>query len=138
MDNEMSRGAAIRDWARANGFAVANRGRLAPAIHKAYRDAHGEPDERPQGAAQCKCGRMWTGLRECHCTVCHLHFSTVRWFDEHRRGCGPTACLDPLQITDGNGAPRFKAVDNAWGELIVLASERPDMAEDDESESVLL
>jgi hypothetical protein len=123
---------SVRDWARANGFTVADRGRLAPAVHKAYRDAFGERDRPDTGAAQCKCGRTWTGLRECHCTICHRQFSTVRWFDEHRRNMGPKHCHDPLTLTEADGVtPRYKIVDNAWGQIIVRASERPDLDADD-------
>jgi len=32
--------AEVRAWARANGMAVPDRGRLRPEIHQAWRDAH--------------------------------------------------------------------------------------------------
>lgn len=116
----------IREWARQNGFQVAGRGRLSPAVHAAYRAAGGHPAEPPASAAACACGRRWTALREAHCPVCHRHFSTARWFDAHRKGMGRTGCLDPATIPDRDGRPMFKVVDSAWGELVVLAKERPD------------
>lgn len=32
----------------------------------------------------CSCGRRWSGLAECHCDSCHLHFLSVTGFDAHR------------------------------------------------------
>jgi len=124
--------ADVREWARANGFTVADKGRIAPAIHKAYREANGER-EAPTGAARCQCGRVWTGLRECHCRVCHLHFSSVRWFDVHWRHGEGRQCRNPLTILRGDGEPMFKVVDNAWGELIVSNTERPEFDTDDDT-----
>jgi hypothetical protein len=66
-------------------------------------------------------------MRECHCTVCHRHFSTVGGFDAHRRGMGRTDCHDPLALADPTGQPKYKRVPSAWGELYVGAKERPDL-----------
>ncbi len=32
------------------------------------------------------CKRGWNGLKTCHCGACHQTFSTVKAFDQHRRG----------------------------------------------------
>lgn len=118
----------IREWAQQHGFTVAIRGRLSSEIHSAYQAEFGMPDDRPQGAAQCSCGRIWTAARECHCTVCHRHFSSVRYFDEHRRGyeVSRTTCTDPLTVTNASGEPKYRLVDTAWGKLVVSTAERPD------------
>ncbi len=34
----------------------------------------------------CACGTGWTGLSVCHCAACHLTFTAVGSFDEHRTG----------------------------------------------------
>lgn len=129
----------IRQWARDNGFTVAARGRIAPAIHAAYREAFGVR-ERPANGAHCTgCGRTWTGQRECHCTVCHRQFSTVRWFDDHRRNSGRNWCVDPLSLSNRDGSPKFKIAENAWGPIVVSATERPDdINADDDQEPALL
>jgi hypothetical protein len=124
----------IREWARANGFTVGERGRLAPAIHAAYRAAHPEVERaRPTNAAHCAgCGRNWTAAREAHCTMCHRHFSSTRWFDDHklapRFDGGRSGCRDPLSIPvsrrDSN--PKFRIMETAWGEMYVSAAERPE------------
>lgn len=130
----MSNAAAVREWARNNGYTVAERGRLAPEIHRAYQAVHGAPDDQPLNAAKCTrllaqpgvyvpgCGRVWTGLNECHCRGCHRHFSNVRNFDGHRpKG----ACVDPGLIFDRHSQPKFKVRASAWGDLWVGAGERP-------------
>lgn len=123
---------SVREWARANGYTVGDRGRLKPEIHAGYAAAHPEAAqgrERPQNGAHCpNCGRTWTALRECHCTICHRHFATVRWFDDHRKGMGRHECLDPATIptSRNNPEPKYKIVVTAWGELVTLAVERPD------------
>lgn len=135
----MANGATIRAWARANGYNVGNRGRLAPAVRTAFAKAHpdaevAQPDRTPLGI--CRCGRKWGSLRQCHCTLCHQQFSTVHWFDEHRAGRDAHSCHDILRFTDNNGEPRFKISWDAWGPVVVLAKERPEL--EDDAEPVLL
>jgi hypothetical protein len=51
------------------------------------------------------CQRHWTGHTECHCRLCHNHFSTPTNFDRHRPsrdGCG-----NPADLTDRHGQPRL-------------------------------
>lgn len=43
----------------------------------------------------CNCGARWGGLRTCHCSRCHLTFSTVGNFDRHQRG---GKCLHPSEV----------------------------------------
>lgn len=125
---------SVREWAKANGYTVAERGRIAPAIHAAYREQFGDRD-RPMNAARCSsCGRVWTGLRECHCTVCHLHFSTPRGFDDHRAGMPHNKCASPPKLHDPKGRPKYKFVNNAWGKLVVSALTGFDEDEDSDEE----
>lgn len=126
---------SVRQWARANGYTVGERGRISPTIHAAYREAFGVR-ERPMNAAHCSCGRMWTGLRECHCTVCHVHFSTPAGFDAHRANMPHDKCANPLLLLDPKGRPRYKMIDNAWGKIVVSAQHGFD-DEDDEELSLL-
>lgn len=136
-----TQGPPIREWARANGFHIAAKGRIAPAIHKAYRDAHGEP-ERPPNAAHCKsCGRTWTSAAECHCTTCHRQFASVRSFDDHWHNAKGRQCNNPLFLTTADGRAKYKMSANAWGDLVVRADEIPRPTrddEDDEHELVLM
>jgi hypothetical protein len=63
--------------------------------------------ERPSLPYSCRCGTRWGGERTCHCPSdgCHETFSTVDNFDGHRRG---GACLDPAEVHERDGTPRFK------------------------------
>lgn len=115
---------AVRTWAREQGFEVGVRGVIAPAIWRAYENAHdGFSREVPTGSASCRCGRQWTGLREAHCTVCHRHFSTPRNFDYHRQATeNATVCLDPTEVSV-EGGHAMRAKDTVWGPLYVLDKE---------------
>lgn len=133
--------ATVREWARAAGFTVAERGRLAPEVHRAYREAHpgAEPAERPTNAARCAgCGRVWTASRECHCTQCHRHFASVRWFDDHMQapdGKHERAwCRDPMTIPTSRKDPtgKYKVNETAWGPMYSSAAERPTDVFDEE------
>lgn len=118
----MSQAALVRQWAKTQGYDLGVRGRIAPAIWAAYSEAHGgiEREQPQRGAiAQCSCGRKWGGFRECHCTLCHRHFSVVQNFDWHV----PGQCLDPLTVTDRKGQPRMKLADSVWGPLYTGAGE---------------
>jgi hypothetical protein len=121
----------VREWARTNGIPIANRGRISPAIHRQYEAEFGDDlPARPQGSAQCTaCKRIWIGLRECHCTRCHFHFSNVRHWDAHRATDNGT-CLNPLSIRDRHGVAKYKIKDTRWGGVIVEAAERPDLDND--------
>jgi hypothetical protein len=127
--------AAIREWARQHGYTVRDKGRIDRHIHAAYQAVHGLPEAAVSGAARCSgpagCGRVWTAMNECHCRLCHRHFSTVRHFDTHR----PGECrdLDPLTIvyTRGQfkGEPKLRLVDSAWGPLYADGRERPEISD---------
>jgi hypothetical protein len=119
----------VRVWAREQEFDVGVRGQLAPAIWQAYAGSRGlvidaVPDDKVKNLAtgRCRCGRQWSGLAECHCTVCHCHFSRVTQFDMHRVN---DTCVDPLTITDKNGEPKIKVRDSVWGVLYVGAGDPP-------------
>lgn len=34
----------------------------------------------------CGCGTRWVGLKVCHCMSCHLGFTSINSFDQHRTG----------------------------------------------------
>ncbi len=56
--------------------------------------------------ASCRtCRRRWNGLAECHCSVCHRHFSAIGPFDAHR---SEDRCLDPATATRSDGQPMFE------------------------------
>jgi len=42
-----------------------------------------------------RCGDHWTGLSICHCAVCHLNFTSIGAFDEHRTGAADTRHCRP-------------------------------------------
>lgn len=123
----MTQAQAVRTWARTQGYEVAVRGRIAPDIWEAYAHAHDEFErETPNGTWRCSCGRNWTGLVECHCTVCHKHFSTVANFDAHR----PYGhCVDPLEARLGGYSLKEKAT--VWGPIYVTDKEHYRTAEHD-------
>lgn len=131
---------SVREWAKAHGYEVADKGRIAPAIHTAYRAAHADVAEaqRPSNAAVCPhCNRVWTAPREAHCPMCHRHFSSPRWFDDHklapRFDGGRSGCRDPLLIpvSRRDSTPKYKLVGTAWGDSYVLAQERPESFDDE-------
>lgn len=132
-----SNGAVVREWARANGFTVPDRGRLPRDVHAAYQAACGMGDvEPPPSAAVCSdtrvsatevrpgCGRIWTNDEECHCRRCHRHFSTVRNFDAHQAG-HTGDCVDPELMFDTKMRPRFRKVGSPWGDIYIDAKTRP-------------
>ena len=68
------------------------------------------------------CGRKWTGMKECHCTACHRHFSTVRNFDAHmKRG----RCVDPLTLHQRSSSrPLYAIKQSPLGKTFISASVR--------------
>jgi hypothetical protein len=127
--------ATVREWARANGYTVAERGRLAPEVHRAYREAHPEEERaaRPTNAAKCPaCGRVWTASSEVHCPNCHRHFTSIRYFDDHMQGPDGQHerawCRDPETIPTSrkDPTPKLKVKETAWGPVYASAAERPD------------
>lgn len=46
------------------------------------------------------CPATWTGINIAHCACCHQTFSTLAWFDAHRRG---NKCLDPAGLKVKSG-----------------------------------
>lgn len=137
---------SIREWARQNGWpALAERGKLPRAVHAAYQAAHpGVQAEPTRNGTTCKdCGRTWTALKECHCSLCHRQFASVRWFDAHMRGPdgkhGRPWCVDPLTIPTSakNSAPKLMLKAGPWGDVVASTAERPDSFDADE-EPVLL
>lgn len=116
----MTQAQQVRVWAGENGYVTGIRGRIAPEIWQAYAAAHpGFQREQPKGEAYCtSCGRWWTGKRECHCTVCHGHFSTIDGFDAHRP---EGKCIDPLKARV-KGDP-LRAKQTVWGTIYVRDNE---------------
>lgn len=110
----------VREWARGRGYSPGVRGRIAPEIWDEYAAAHpGFQREQPRGEWSCPhCGRQWTGKRECHCTICHRHFSTVDGFDAHRP---EGKCADPLTVRV-RGNP-LRAKQTMWGTIYVRENE---------------
>lgn len=45
------------------------------------------------------CSNGWSGINQCHCSVCHNTFSVLRNFDLHRVGKRlPLSCADPTDV----------------------------------------
>lgn len=42
--------------------------------------------EPAPGSFKCKCGKWWTGSGRCHCSGCHMLFSSESAFSKHRTG----------------------------------------------------
>ncbi|HET6914880.1 MAG TPA: hypothetical protein VFH56_02205 [Acidimicrobiales bacterium] len=78
--------------------------------------------------ANCTCGREWTGLAQAHCSICHVHFSTVANFDRHKPSYA--GCLDPAEITNRKGEALLRPDVGRFGITWVGASERPDLSGD--------
>jgi hypothetical protein len=55
------------------------------------------------------CANRWNGYSTCHCSACHLTFSTIHAFDRHRRG---GHCLDPATA----GLVRSSRGYECWGQ----------------------
>lgn len=64
---------------------------------------------RRSGTAGCACGAQWGGSRTCHCSSCHLTFTSLSGFDQHR----PGACLPPEQV--GLVVLRTSGNQDLWG-----------------------
>ena len=68
------------------------------------------------------CGRKWSGKRECHCTVCHRHFSVVAHFDAHIKR---SRCVDPLTLRQrSDGRPLYAVKQSTLGKTFISASVR--------------
>lgn len=147
---------AIRQWAIANSIpGVGQRGPVGYEALVAYAQAHGLPEpERLERAAtppspaakprkprtwagpSCSCGRRWEGLKECHCSRCHVHFRSEFAFDAHLLlipNTEDTRCVDPLTIEYRSGVHKgerkFREIMAHHGLIIVRAEDRPDQEE---------
>lgn len=81
------------------------------------------------------CHRSWRSLREGHCRACCRHFTHPKAFDGHTTEHG---CVDPADVTDTKGRPRFKLMDRGTGPVWGLVNRRPlptFIAADESSES---
>lgn len=118
----------VREWARATGLPVGQRGRLPSDVVAAYMEAHpddqwSEEDHNPR--ARCPgCGRAWAGLAQCHCATCHEHFSRVAHFDVHLSGCGLFGGDDLEGFMASIG---LKKQFGLYGATWVSAEERPEL-----------
>ncbi len=57
--------------------------------------------------ATCRCGARWFGLSISHCSLCHLTFTSVGAFDEHRdRRAG--VCRTEAELTERGMAPNAR------------------------------
>lgn len=60
------------------------------------------------------CHVTWGGLSRCHCCACHITFSSVRYFDQHRWSRGKEhGCWHPSELRTG-GLP-LVCRDGVWG-----------------------
>jgi hypothetical protein len=80
-------------------------------------------------ATHGECGAEWqqSGNKTGHCSGCHRTFSGISTFDAHQRIVdGRNVCLDPAELIDKNGRPRFRTfTDKAGCEVWRSAKERP-------------
>lgn len=75
----------------------------------------GTTSPRPSPRFSCGgCAQTWTGVRRCHCSACHVTFSSPSAFDAHVKTAGH---VDPATVG-------LVARDGIWG----AAGERPDIA----------
>lgn len=61
------------------------------------------------------CDREWTGLTECHCSVCHRHFTSVKPFDDHWVGVTNRHCVDPATLKRRDGNPLLETIERKSG-----------------------
>lgn len=81
-----------------------------------YAAEHGSWPTTHRGT-HCDCHRSWTGMKEAHCAECHLHFSTDKLADRHRKG---DACMTPgelLRLRTDSGKPVFRVCETPKGEV---------------------
>lgn len=65
-------------------------------------------------AACARCGVTWGGLARCHCSACHLTFSALSYFDQHRwHKDGRDGCWHPSELST-RGQP-LVCRDGIWG-----------------------
>lgn len=71
------------------------------------------------GLSSCPCGRRWSSLRECHCTMCHLQFANEESFDFHiTRNRTAVRCLTQKEIASGSAKTHRKPMyrlENTFG-----------------------
>lgn len=76
-----------------------------------------DPANEPVLPHSCKCGRRWSGLSTCHCSVCHVTFGGYTNFDRHRNN---GKCLTPesigLSLIPGRTTEVYGAVDDEVGD----------------------
>lgn len=65
-----------------------------------------------------KCKRSWSSLVECHCDLCHEHFSTVWGFDLHKPNA-EIGCLDPSTIKNKHDKPLLRLATRREGQVWV-------------------
>lgn len=85
----------------------------------AHAEKHGSwpPDHR---GTHCEgCHRSWTGFREAHCTVCHLHFSSDGVAERHREGYRCLSLSDLTAMRRETGPPVFDLRRRASGLVVV-------------------
>lgn len=66
-------------------------------------------DGIPASAIVHSCGAWWTGAERSHCGGCHLTFTSLTAFDNHRRG---QTCNDPATVGLEKREAAFGAL---WG-----------------------
>ena len=87
-------------------------------IPKLDRDPEPEFDTQPDtglGLLVCvKCGYRGRGFSLCHCPTCHLTFTSIGGFDDHRTGshaAGARKCRSEAEIRERGFEPNG---DNCW------------------------
>lgn len=60
----------------------------------------------------CDCGTGWTGTGICHCRTCHLTFTSIGPFDEHRTGAADSRrCMTRDELRERGMEPN---VNGQW------------------------
>lgn len=98
----------------------------------AYAAVHGwwGPDHRGSHCGD-GCHRSWAGLKEAHCPVCHLHFSTDKIADKHRQAGRCLTLSELRRLRTEAGKPVVRVVDTPNGEIVRSAETlrlKPDFA----------
>lgn len=83
---------------------------LPPGVHSIRTERAPRADEiERRNLHSCGCGATWGGGNTCHCSGCHLTFTSPSAFDRHR----PGRCLPPAEV--GLATLRTSGNQQVWG-----------------------